>query len=119
MTQWVYKILSASAWQQMQLDGELHPQGIDASDGFVHLSSGEQVAETLAKHFNGQKDLVLLRFNAAALGEALQWEVSRGGDLFPHLYARLQHQNVAQALALPHRKGNNLLPADWQPEETR
>ena len=118
MTQWVYKIVPAADWQQMQVDGVLTPQGIDARDGFVHLSSGEQVAETLAKHFGGQKDLMLLCFDAASLGEALRWEVSRGGDYFPHLYASLRHQNVAQTLALPHCKGDNFLPANWPPEET-
>ena len=118
MTEWVYKILPAAHWLQMQADGALIPQGLDASDGFVHLSSSKQVAETLAKHFSGQKDLMLLRFQAAAFGEALRWEMSRAGHLFPHLYAPLRQQNVVQVLALPHCKGDNLLPDDWQPEET-
>ena len=37
----------------------------------------------------------------AALGPALRWEVSRGGDLFPHLYAALRTSDVLWAKDAP------------------
>jgi uncharacterized protein (DUF952 family) len=36
-----------------------------------------------------------------ALGDALRWEVSRGGDLFPHLYGTLPLDAVLWATPLP------------------
>ena len=58
-------------------------------DGFIHFSTAEQAAETAAKWFAGQHDLVLVAVDADALGDRLKWEPSRGGALFPHLYGEL------------------------------
>ena len=113
----VYKILSQAAWQSMQADGVLRLAGVDAEDGFVHLSASDQVGETLAKHFSGQTDLLLIGFEAEALGDALRWEVSRGGALFPHFYGPLEAALVTQVLALENRNGDTYLPDDWQNEE--
>lgn len=69
--------------------GAFRGAAVDLADGYIHLSAADQVAETLAKHFAGRADLVLASFDAEALGNALRWEPSRGGALFPHLYAPL------------------------------
>lgn len=91
----VYKILPAAAWGAAQRAGVIAGSDLDRADGYIHLSSGAQVAETLARHFTGMHGLVLVAFDAATLGEALRWEPSRGGVLFPHHYGVLA---VAAAL---------------------
>lgn len=97
----VYKILAGSEWEALQRDGESAGAPVDLADGFVHLSTGAQVAETAARHFAGQEGLWLLALEADRLGEALAWEPSRGGDLFPHLYAALRLEDVVRAEPLP------------------
>lgn len=74
---------------------------IDRQDGFIHFSSAEQAPETAAKHFAGERDLVLLRVDAARLGNRLKWEPSRGGALFPHLYGALEVAAVIRVDPLP------------------
>lgn len=74
---------------------------IDRQDGFIHFSSAEQAPETAAKHFAGERDLVLLRVDAARLGNRLKWEPSRGGALFPHLYGGLEVAAVIRVDPLP------------------
>jgi uncharacterized protein (DUF952 family) len=101
MTQLIYKILSAAEWQAAERDGVFKGAGIDIADGFIHFSTAEQAAETAAKHFAGQAGLVLVAVDAEKLGPALKWEVSRGGQLFPHLYASLPTRNVAWVKPLP------------------
>jgi uncharacterized protein (DUF952 family) len=86
----VYKILKASEWAAAQRAGRFEGAAIDLADGFIHLSTATQASETARLHFAGQADLVLLRIDAAALGAALKWEPSRGGQLFPHLYGALE-----------------------------
>ena len=61
---------------------------------FIHFSTAAQVAETAAKHFAGQSDLLLISVDARKLGNALKWEPSRGGALFPHLYGPLTVEAV-------------------------
>ena len=85
----IYKILPASLWTEAQRAGVFRGAAIDLTDGYIHFSTAEQAAETAAKHFAGQTDLMLLHVDADALGDALKWEPSRGGALFPHLYAEL------------------------------
>lgn len=85
----IYKILADAAYDAAKSEGLLMGTADDLRDGFIHLSAGHQVAGTLAKHFAGQEDLLLLTVDADRLGSALKWEPSRGGDLFPHLYGPL------------------------------
>jgi uncharacterized protein (DUF952 family) len=85
----VYKICRAAEWHALKNDGRWSGSADDSRDGFIHLSTAEQVRGTLERHFRGEANLVLLRVEASALGEALRFEPSRGGALFPHLYGEL------------------------------
>jgi uncharacterized protein (DUF952 family) len=85
----IYKICPADLWRAAERDGTFRGAPVDLRDGFIHFSTAEQVAETAARHFAGQHDLLLIAVDAGALGERLRWEVSRGGEPFPHLYGPL------------------------------
>ena len=87
--QLVFKILPEKAWFGACKSGAFAGSSDDIRDGFIHLSAAHQLAGTLAKYFHGQTDLVLVAYRTKVLGPALRWEPSRGGDLFPHLYAPL------------------------------
>jgi uncharacterized protein (DUF952 family) len=86
----VYKVCRAAEWREATASGLYRGSDVDARDGFIHFSTGAQLAETLRRHFAGQRDLVLVEVAAADLESHLRWEPSRGGDLFPHLYGDLQ-----------------------------
>jgi uncharacterized protein (DUF952 family) len=101
VTQPIYKILSAAEWQEAERNGVFAGAGIDLSDGFIHFSTGTQARETAAKHFAGKNDLVLVAVDADRLGAALKWEVSRGGQLFPHLYGTLPTRAALWVKPLP------------------
>jgi uncharacterized protein (DUF952 family) len=85
----IYKICESAAWQAAEQAGLYRGSALDLRDGFIHFSTAAQVAETAAKHFARQTNLMLVAVDGDALGPALKWEPSRGGDLFPHLYAAL------------------------------
>ena len=85
----VYKIVSRAAWDEAAAKGRFDGAAIDLKDGYIHLSTGAQAQDTARLHFNGQAGLVLVALSAEALGDALKWEPSRGGQLFPHLYGPL------------------------------
>lgn len=84
-----YKILTAPQMAELLAKGRFAGAPIDLADGYVHLSTARQVRETLDKHFAGQADLHIASVDLAILGEAVKWEISRGGALFPHVYADL------------------------------
>jgi uncharacterized protein (DUF952 family) len=85
----VYKIVAADEWLKAEAAGVFAGAAVDRADGFIHFSTAEQAAETAARWFAGRDDLTLAAVDADALGEDLRWEPSRGGALFPHLYAAL------------------------------
>jgi len=85
----IFKILPRSLWQEAVDAGVFRGAPVDLADGFIHFSTAAQVRETAVKHFSGQADLLLAAFEAGQLGDALKWEPSRGGALFPHLYDEL------------------------------
>jgi uncharacterized protein (DUF952 family) len=85
----VYKIVAADLWQAAEDDGIFTGAGIDLKDGFIHLSTGRQARRTAQLYFKGQDGFVLVAVDVAKLGDALKYEPSRDGDLFPHLYGPL------------------------------
>ncbi|MBX3531541.1 MAG: DUF952 domain-containing protein [Rhizobiaceae bacterium] len=97
----IYKICPKDLWQQAQASGRFDGAPVDHADGFIHFSTATQAAETAAKHFAGQDGLLLVAVDAGRLGKSLKWEVSRGGALFPHLYAPLDLTAVLWARPMP------------------
>lgn len=97
----IYKIVPAALWRAALEAGVFIGAPIDMTDGYIHLSTAAQARETAARHFVGQADLTLVAVDAAALGGALRWEASRGGALFPHLYAPLSTSAALWAKPLP------------------
>jgi uncharacterized protein (DUF952 family) len=81
-----YKILTAEQLQTLEAEGRFAGAPIDLQDGYIHLSTATQAAETIDKHFAGQDGLQLAAIDLDALGDAVTWEESRGGQLFPHIY---------------------------------
>ncbi len=103
MTRYIFRLCSADDWTAFQSAGSFAGSDADRRDGFIHFSAAAQVAETAAKHYAEAGPLVLLAADADALGDALKWEPSRGGALFPHLYAVLPRANVVAWRAVPDR----------------
>ena|SRR5581483_5871216 len=89
MAGFVYRILLESEWRAMLADGLFHGGELDRRDGFIHLSSGAQVAGTLSAYFTGRSDVVVLEIDAECIAPELRYEPSRNGELFPHLYGSL------------------------------
>lgn len=97
----VYNLCRRPDWEAAVARGEYRGSADDLRDGFIHFSTAAQVKESAAKHRAGVPDLLLLTVPAARLGAALRWEPSRGGQLFPHLYAALRVADVARVEPLP------------------
>ena len=84
-----YKVLTADQMTALERDGTFAGAPVDLQDGYIHLSTETQLQETLDKHFTGQEGLWLAAIDLEALGDAVKWEPSRGGQLFPHIYGPL------------------------------
>lgn len=106
----IYKIFRRPEWDAFRESGQTSGAPVDLADGYIHFSTAAQVAETAAKHFAAESDLVLLALDDAALGADLRWEPSRGGQLFPHLYRPLRLDDVVWDKSLPLGATGHIFP---------
>lgn len=106
----IYKIFRRPEWDQLRDKGETLGAPVDLADGYIHFSGALQLAETAAKWFADQSDLVLLAVEAENLGDDLRWEPSRGGALFPHLYRSLRMTDVVWDKSLPLGASGHIFP---------
>ena len=111
MSELIYKICPEALWRDAQAAGRFDGAPVDHADGYIHFSTASQLRGTAAKHFARQPDLLLIAVDAGRLGEALRFEPSRGGDLFPHLYGVLDLSAVQWVHQLPlGRDGAHVFP---------
>lgn len=108
----IYKIFRADEQAEFERKGATKGAPIDLQDGYVHISTADQVRETAAKHFAGEDDLFLLAIETDKLGDELKWEESRGGALFPHLYRELRTTDILWSKPLPLGPDGHEFPAD-------
>jgi len=106
----ILKILRRTEWNAFREAGLTLGAPVDLADGYVHFSTAAQVAETAAKYFATESDLVLVACDAAKLGPALKWEASRGNALFPHLYRALTLADVVWDKSLPLGATGHIFP---------
>ncbi len=109
----IFHMCARTEWQAAEAAGAYAGSSQDTADGFIHFSAADQVVVSAAKHHAGQDGLVLLSVDAEALGDALKWEASRDGALFPHLYGPLPLAAVVRVddLALG-PDGRHVFPTD-------
>jgi uncharacterized protein (DUF952 family) len=109
----IYKIVSREEWRDAEKKRRFDGSPVDIADGYIHFSTSAQMRETAAKHFAGQSDLMLVEVDAPTLGDALKWEPSRGGALFPHLYGPLDFSAITRVSPLPlGADGRHLFPKE-------
>ena len=106
----IFKVCDQTEWSEAKQAGRYAGAPVDLTDGYIHFSTAGQLAETLAKHFAGKDNLVLVAVNTQNLGSNLRWEPSRGGALFPHLYEDLTMSHVLWEELLPLVDGRHVLP---------
>ena len=101
MAELIYKICDRSLWCEACKAGRFDGMPVDRADGYIHMSTAEQVGDTAARHFFGAADLVLIAYDPDGLGDRLKWEPARGGALFPHVYGTLDPALALWARPLP------------------
>lgn len=111
----IYKILSRALWEETRTKTHFEGAEIDLTDGYIHFSTASQAAETAAKHFAGQEDLVIFAVETERLSEeTFKLEPSRGGDLFPHLYRPLAVAEILWCKPLPLGPEGHIFPEEVQ-----
>lgn len=109
----IFKIVHAREWREAERAGVYAGSAKDRADGFLHFSTAEQVPQTLAKHYAGAVDLILVATDPARLGAALKFEPAHDGAQFPHLYASLVISAVVWSKPIGHeRSGGFVLPLE-------
>ena len=115
MSSTIYHACDGALWDEAQESGTYRGSADDLRDGYIHFSTAVQLRVSVTKHRAGQDGLVLLTVDAARLGDALRWEPSRDGQLFPHLYGTLPVAAVVRKESLPLDAGGVRKFPGWLP----
>ena len=111
----IFHICYASEWNKAIQRGSYLGSTQDKKDGFIHLSTKDQLFESVNLHYFGKAGLVLLTVDRASLGKALKWKKSRKGELFPHLYGPLRMAAVLRVDHIPlKRNGRHSFPSNLE-----
>ncbi|MBN8649476.1 MAG: DUF952 domain-containing protein [Caulobacterales bacterium] len=115
MVNFAYKIEDKDVFEAAMDNGFYTGSALDNKDGFIHLSTKEQSAQTLKLYFSGVPNLILAKINLEPIINTVKWEASRNGDLFPHIYADLPKSAVSNIYTLKYDgAGNPILPIDLE-----
>ena len=106
----IFKLLRKDEWLQFKAMGRTKGAPIDIADGFIHFSKSNQLQETARKHFKDENVLILVSCDADILKPDIKWEISRGGDLFPHLYRQLYLEDIISQIEIPKMDGMHKFP---------
>ncbi len=109
---YIYKITSIDLFENAKKTGILTGMPIDIKDGYMHFSTNDQLLETLNIHFKNAGKLVILGIKTKDVEKNLKWEPSRGGNLFPHLYAELKISMV-DFFKIINVDKNEITKLDW------
>jgi uncharacterized protein (DUF952 family) len=113
MSEIIYKVVRTAEWDSAREAGVFKGSADDERDGFIHLSRAVQLRATLERHFAGEEGLLLVAVDTGGLGRELKWEMSRGGENFPHLYGTLKLTSVHSVTPIHRDKdGRSILPSD-------
>jgi uncharacterized protein (DUF952 family) len=109
----IFKVATAENFETARGEAGYLGMPVDDADGYMHFSTAAQLRETVRRYFAGQTELVLLGVDVGAIGEDLRWEPSRGGDLFPHLYAPLPLDAITHSAPLSVEADGSAALPDW------
>ena len=100
----VYRLATRAEWIATQDSGIAPTRDVDERDGYIHLSTRDQVLETANLHFAGARDLLALEIPLQVLADDVKFELApKRGEAFPHLYGALRREHVARAIRLVDR----------------
>jgi len=93
----IYHVVSRVAWELAVSKGFYEADSL-AAEGFIHLSTKEQVNGVLQRYYKGHTDLLLLHIDETKLIAELKYELALSvNEMFPHLFGRLNIDAVTNA----------------------
>lgn len=96
----IYHVVQKSKWETALVQGFYEADSF-ASEGFIHLSTKEQVAGVLQRYYQGQNNLLLLHVDETKLTAELKYELAPSvNELFPHVFGRLNIDAVTEITSI-------------------
>jgi uncharacterized protein (DUF952 family) len=107
----IYHIANRRDWVKAKKAGKYVADSLQ-SQGFIHMSTAQQIIQVANRFYKDSEDLVLLYIDSEKIKESLRWEgKEEHGEDFPHLYASLPFDAVIRVEGLyKDENGNYLMP---------
>lgn len=91
----IYHIVPVADWNRQASNPAYVAESLP-TEGFIHLSTREQVAGVLERYYLNVPDLLLLHVDPERLTHELIYELATNNEYFPHLYGPLNKEAVVR-----------------------
>ena len=85
----VYRVFRKKELEEFRKKKLFCGNELDFNSGFIHLSTDQQIQETISKYFK-KEQVYIVKFKVSDLEDSLRWEKSRNEEMFPHFYGTLR-----------------------------
>ena len=89
----IYHIVLPQVWERFKNRPSYQPESL-TTEGFIHCSYPNQLEAVLKRYYSEAERVLILKINTEKLLPKLVKEASTGGELYPHIYGRLNHNAV-------------------------
>ncbi len=91
----IYHIVTPEIWDTFKDATEYEAESL-VTEGFIHCSYRNQLDGVLERYYKGQSKVFVLHINPHLLTSNLIAEPSTGGEVYPHIYGKINLNAVVE-----------------------
>lgn len=89
----IYHIVLPEVWEKFKTRPSYQAESLQ-TEGFIHCSYANQLDDVLKRYYSKAGRVLILTIDTQKLLSKLVEEPSTGGEVYPHIYGRLNHNAV-------------------------
>ncbi|MDM7922230.1 MAG: DUF952 domain-containing protein [Pyrinomonadaceae bacterium] len=89
----IYHVVLPAVWESYKTKPSYQTESLH-TEGFIHCSYENQVDDVLKRYYSNARRVLILKIDSEKLLSKLVEEPSTGGEIYPHIYGRLNHNAV-------------------------
>ena len=91
----IYHIVTPKSWEA-QRDMDIYEHASLEAEGFIHCSYAGQIDGVLERYYKGIEKVLVLTIDPALLTSKLVEEPSTGGEIYPHIYGKINREAILE-----------------------
>lgn len=91
----IYHVVLPETWARFEGRPSFRSQSLE-TEGFIHCSFESQLEGVIERYYSDQPELLILHIETDKLKSKLVKEESTAGELYPHVYGRINMDAIVR-----------------------